>query len=171
MKFKVVSKQHNTDMCFICGMNNNTGTKAEFYNCIDPDGNPCLVTKITPREEHQSYPGRMHGGIISALLDEAVGRAVQHTNPEIWGVTIDLAVKFRKPVPLDKTVWIVSRVTNLGLRSFDATGEMFTEYGTTLASVTAKYFKLSQDQVFNGDKLNDKNWFIVPEKLPKYFEL
>jgi len=37
---------------------------------------------------HQGYPNHMHGGMISAVLDETLGRAVQIYDTGIWGVTI-----------------------------------------------------------------------------------
>ena len=63
-------------MCMICGMNNNYGVKAQFYNMEDGS----VMTPFVFREEHQSYPGRVHGGIITAMLDELGLRAywVEH---------------------------------------------------------------------------------------------
>ena len=54
--------------CFACGKDNPIGLKMEFTM----DAEEC-VAYFTPRQEHQSYDGRMHGGLISVLLDEIMG--------------------------------------------------------------------------------------------------
>jgi acyl-coenzyme A thioesterase PaaI-like protein len=38
-----------------------------FYT--DEEGRSMLRPNIQPKPEHQGYPGHLHGGIISALLD------------------------------------------------------------------------------------------------------
>ena len=68
---KVTGKQKNSRMCVICGMDNPFGLKAPFYNMEDGS----VMTKFMYREEHQSYPGRVHGGLIGAMLDELGFRA------------------------------------------------------------------------------------------------
>ena len=46
---KVVSKQRNSKMCAICGMDNKYGLHAQFYNMEDSS----VMTKFRYREEHQ----------------------------------------------------------------------------------------------------------------------
>ena len=42
---------------------------------------------------HQSYPGILHGGIISAILDETIGLAIMITEENVLGVTVELKLK------------------------------------------------------------------------------
>lgn len=63
---KVVRKQRNSRMCIICGLDNEYGVQASFY--VMEDGS--VMTRFAFRERHQSYPGRVHGGMITAMLDE-----------------------------------------------------------------------------------------------------
>ena len=72
MRHLVVSKQPNSKMCFVCGLRNSLGLRASFYELDNGD----LVATFTPETEHQGYPGRLHGGIASAVLDETIGRAI-----------------------------------------------------------------------------------------------
>jgi acyl-coenzyme A thioesterase PaaI-like protein len=84
-------------MCFVCGVNNDSGQHASFY---ETDANE-LVTFISPSEQHQGYPGRMHGGIVATILDESIARSICNVKEEqIWGVTLELKTNFRKPIPL-----------------------------------------------------------------------
>ena len=99
---KVISKQRNSRMCAICGMDNKYGLKAQFYNMEDGS----VMTKFKYREEHQSYPGRVHGGLITAMLDEMGLRALwaKEGNEDSFGVTLSLDTKYRKPVPYNAEI-------------------------------------------------------------------
>ena len=70
---KVLSKQKNSRMCVICGMDNPFGVKAQIYNMEDGS----VMTPFRFRQEHQSYPQRVHGGLIAAMLD-GLGLAIAH---------------------------------------------------------------------------------------------
>ena len=72
MPQKVTAKQHNSKMCFVCGLKNSSGLHASFYE-IEGDQ---LVALFTPCNEHQGYPDRMHGGLAATILDETIGRAM-----------------------------------------------------------------------------------------------
>jgi acyl-coenzyme A thioesterase PaaI-like protein len=61
-----MEKQPNSRMCFVCGIENPIGLKLRFYT--DDEGR--CIARFRPKPEHQGYPGQLHGGIISALLDE-----------------------------------------------------------------------------------------------------
>jgi acyl-coenzyme A thioesterase PaaI-like protein len=61
----IMDKQPNSRMCFVCGMVNPIGLHLHFYT--DDEGR-CIV-RFRPKPEHQGYPGQLHGGIISSLLD------------------------------------------------------------------------------------------------------
>ena len=61
-----MEKPPNSSMCFLCGVNNPIGLKLKFYT----DGEDRCIARFRPRPEHQGYPGYLHGGINSALLDE-----------------------------------------------------------------------------------------------------
>ena len=84
-------------MCIMCGLDNEYGVRAPFYNLEDGS----VATLLSYREAHQSYPGRVHGGLITAMLDEMGLRALwaKELSEESFGVTFSLDTKYRKPVP------------------------------------------------------------------------
>ena len=94
---KVIAKQRNSKMCAICGLDNVYGVRAPFYSMEDGS----VATIFSYREEHQSYPGRVHGGMITAMLDEMGLRALwaKEGGEFTYGVTLSLETKYRKPVP------------------------------------------------------------------------
>ena len=59
MKREILKKFNNSKLCLVCGMENELGLKARFY-AMDHDE---ILAVCMPMEEHQSYPGRLHGGI------------------------------------------------------------------------------------------------------------
>ena len=69
-------KQPNSNDCFICGVKNVSGVHVAFYERTNEAGVPEVLARFTGRSEHQGYPGRMHGGVITGILDETIGRAV-----------------------------------------------------------------------------------------------
>jgi acyl-coenzyme A thioesterase PaaI-like protein len=52
-------------MSFACGVDNPIGLHLSSYT--DDEGR--CIARFRPKPEHQGYPGHLHGGIISTLLD------------------------------------------------------------------------------------------------------
>jgi len=149
-----MQKQPNSRMCFVCGMENPIGLKAFFYE--DDDGR--VILKYTPREEHQGYPGFVHGGIITALMDEAIGRVV--TSLDIWAVTAKLDLKFRKPVPLGEEITVVGELVRL---RFEARGELRLADGTLAVEGYGLYIRLPDEEI-ERRRAEVDFWEVVPDE-------
>lgn len=147
---KVVKKQLNTHDCIICGMDNPAGLKAPFYEMEDGS----VVSKFIYQDIHQSYPGRAHGGMITCMLDELVGRAIWTIEPLTWGVTASISVRFHKPVPLNQELMAIGKVVKNNRFIFDAEGVIKDKNGTVLASAKATYFKLKLEQIMDDPTHN-----------------
>lgn len=143
MKHKVEKKQTISKHCFVCGTENQESLKTKFYELDNKE----LMAISKPTPTHQSYPDRMHGGVISAILDEAIGRAIMIEEPEAWGVTVELNIKFKKPVPLSGPVKTVARITRNTRLIFEGTGEIILEDGSIAASGYGKYVKMPIQKV------------------------
>ena len=157
MKHSVLRKQHVSKMCFVCGVENDFGLQAKFYETDAKE----LVALINPSEQHQGYPGRMHGGIAATILDETIARSICAGKEEqIWGVTLELKTRFRKPVPLGKELKIVGRVTSEGTRSFEGTAEIVLPNGEIAVSAEGKYMKVTIDRITNDTFINNE-WFLA----------
>lgn len=161
MKFKVIKKQNNSNHCIVCGLQNNLGLKASFYELE----NKMLACTVTGISEHQSYPGRMHGGLICALLDEVIGRAIMIDEPKTWGVTGELSIKYRKPVPLDEEIICVGKIVKNSSRIFIGSGFVEDKNGTLLATATATYVKIPLEKIAQTDEHNeDFGWKLFIDK-------
>jgi acyl-coenzyme A thioesterase PaaI-like protein len=165
---KIVAAQNISRMCLVCGADNPYGLHARFY-VLEPvatEGEaPAagattaeLLGVFTPAPQHQSYPGRLHGGVSSAILDETIGRAILIAHPDVWGVTAEFTVRFRAPVPLESDVRAIARITRDTSRLFEGSGEILLEDGTVAASAHGKYFKMGLDEIA-PEMTRDTEWF------------
>ena len=158
MAYQVTRKQPNSKMCLVCGLKNPLGLKTFFYELENKE----LLALFTPREEHQSYPGRMHGGIAATILDESIGRAIMtHYDEDIWGVTLEFTSRYKKPVPLDEELRVVSRITKDTKRIFEGTGEILLSDGTVAVEGRGRYMKATLEQIAEIDT-DYLEWKVVP---------
>jgi uncharacterized protein (TIGR00369 family) len=165
MNRRVLAAQNVSRMCVVCGRSNAWGLKARFFEL---EGGTLLAV-FAPMQEHQSYPGRLHGGIASTLLDETIGRAILMHNPDEWGVTVELTVRFRKPVPLDREVRALARITRNASRLFEGSGEIVLEDGSVAVEAAGKYMKVPIDRIADGAFADQ--WFADPLEAPSGVDL
>lgn len=151
-----MDKQPSSRMCFVCGLENPIGLRLFFYT--DDEGR--CIAHFRPKPEHQGYPGYLHGGIISTLLDETMGRVLTLHN--IWAVTGRLEVQFRKPVPLDQELTIIGELTRHRSRSYEARGEIRLPDGTVLAEGNGLYVRIPDERIEEARSALDF-WQVVPD--------
>lgn len=167
MSHKVLRKHPNSKMCLVCGLKNQGGLHASFYEIENGE----LVALFTARDEHQSYPGRVHGGIITALLDETIGRAIMTANhDDVWGVTVEFTTRFKKPVPIGVELRVVGRIVSEEGRSFHGTGEILLPDGGIAATGEGRYVKLPIEKIADFDAA-EQEWGVVtrpgdPDSIP-----
>ncbi len=153
-------KQPNSSMCFVCGLKNIAGLKAFFYETDEGE----VIARFVPQEVHQGYPGRLHGGIAAAILDETIGRALMITyGDNVWGVTVELNLRFRAPVPLYTELQAVARITRDTKRIFEGEGELILPDGTVAVTAKGKYFKLRLEDIAQDVDLEAVEWRVVPD--------
>jgi uncharacterized protein (TIGR00369 family) len=144
---KIVAAQNVSRMCMVCGVDNAAGLRARFFELDTGE----LAGVFIPREEHQGYPGRLHGGIASTILDETIGRAINIADADAWGVTVELTVRYRKPVPLDGEVRAIARITKDSGRLFEGSGEIVLDDGTVAVEARGRYLRLPIEKIAEGD--------------------
>ncbi len=159
MEKKILRKQYISENCFVCGTQNQLGLQAAFYELEDHQ----LVAVFDPRDEYQSYPERLHGGISAAILDETLGRAIMIDEPETWAVTAELTLRYKKPVPLDQPLRVIGRILKNSPRLFVATGEILLPGGETAVSAEGKYIKLTIDKITDVDPEAARNFMMPAE--------
>ena len=92
--------------CFGCGELNPDGLAMRFENL-----GASSVCDYSVPTKFQSWEGIVHGGVVSLMLDEAVGWAAWHAGHP--GVTAKLDVRLRQPLRVGETVRVTGKVTSV----------------------------------------------------------
>ncbi len=159
---KVLKTQRNSKNCIICGMDNPLGLQAPFYILDDNS----VASVFSFKLEHQSYPDRTHGGMIAALLDELMGRALWINEPDTFGVTTTMSVTYRRPVPYGVKVKARAYITFNSARGFSSKGEIYDMDNNLLAQGEARYLKLPFEKAFNsGSSFHQEMCYEIPVDL------
>ena len=148
-------------MCIMCGLDNEYGVRAPFYNMEDGS----VVTVFKYREQHQSYPQRVHGGLITCMLDEMGLRALwaKELSEKSFGVTMSLESKFRKPVPYDTTIIGKGIIVKDTPRFFVADVCLMDQDGVVLANGTTNYLKLSADKIADNISAHEEMCYLIDD--------
>jgi acyl-coenzyme A thioesterase PaaI-like protein len=156
MRHLVKAKQENSKMCLVCGLKNQFGLRSFFYELENDE----VLAIFKPMEEHQSYPGRLHGGIATAILDETIGRAIMIKDRDLWGVTIRFTTRYKKLIPLDGEIRVIGRIDKVANRYFEGTGEILLKDGSVAVEGQGKYIKLPLKEIADFD-FDEQEWQVV----------
>jgi len=149
------NKQANSDDCFVCGRNNPKGLYMSFFdNGVDE-----VISYYTVEEAFQSYPGVVHGGIITSMLDEVVARVSFIGDPHKFMMSVKLEVKFRKPVPVGEPLVIKGRIVKLKGRLGQAVGEVVLSDGTVAAESSMTLADMPKD-LASESRLHALGWRV-----------
>ena len=160
---KIISKQRNSKMCIICGLDNPAGVKAPFYNMEDGS----VMSRFQFSEYHQSYPGRVHGGMLTAMLDEMGLRAMwsKHGCEDDFGVTMSLSTSFRKPVPYGEFLLARGVLLRENRKFAVIHSQIFNSAGTLLAEAELKYLKLSPAEIVTDVVVHEEMPYLVSDDV------
>ena len=94
---------------------------------------------MVPREELYNLIGSVHGGIITTLMDTALGCAVQSLLPAgRVATTMDLHTRFHRPVTVATgKVFAEAKVVHAGRRTATAEAHLVDARGTVYATGTS----------------------------------
>jgi len=128
--------------CFVCGHRNPYGLHLFFR--LDQN---TIVADFQPREEHQGFPGVIHGGIVAAVLDEALGRTSLLGNHREWTMTGRLEVRYRRYVPYGPLLRVRATLDIERRRALQASGvlTLAEDESVVLAEGHGTFLPLSPD--------------------------
>ena len=127
----------NTDisegMCFGCGRNNPIGLKLKFRREGDK-----VTALFTSQEQHQGWQGVVHGGIIAAVIDEAMGYATHFAGMNC--LTARMEIKLKSPAPVGETFTVSSFIEKSSRKLVTVKADMSLPDGTLVAEGKATFF-------------------------------
>ena len=87
----------------------------------------------------QGWDGIVHGGMISTLLDEAMAKLVYELG--YHAVTASLEIKFKKPAPILKPLFVYGEIAEVNRRVIRAKARVTQEDGTVLATGSSTFLQ------------------------------
>jgi uncharacterized protein (TIGR00369 family) len=134
-----INTEKEFEKCYGCGQDNPIGLKLKF----EQDGKTARA-EFTPSKLHQGWSGIVHGGIVTALLDEAMSYATLFE--QINTVTARLEVRIKRPIQTGEPLSITGNVTKKTRRLVETKGAIFLKDGTPVAEAKATLFVLNKKQ-------------------------
>jgi acyl-coenzyme A thioesterase PaaI-like protein len=128
--------------CFGCGPANPQGLHLTF---ITDTANPESITataNIQLDRMHEGPPGHIHGGIVAALLDEAMSKLNRPLN--VLAMTRHMEVDYLRPSPLYQPLILVSRHLRREGRKLFHEAELSNAEGTVLARGKGLFIALDE---------------------------
>jgi len=124
--------------CVVCSFGN--GLHLEF----DAANDGGVTATFQCDEALEGYPGMLHGGVISSILDGAMGNCMFASGRAT--VTVEMTTRFRHPVVTGRKATVSARITQTSHSLYLLEAEIIQE-GKVKATAKGKYY----DQ----PKLND----------------
>jgi acyl-coenzyme A thioesterase PaaI-like protein len=126
----------NNDYCFACGSRNPLGLRLVFEEQTAPGGVRLLCTRVQPSPHWQGFQGVLHGGLQSTIIDDLMSNHLFRLE-QAWAATVELKLRFRRPVPLAAELLFTSRVTAHSGRVWTLIGECLNPAASTSEVLTS----------------------------------
>ena len=133
-------KLPNSRGCFVCGRENPIGFKLQF----ERDGNG-VSARLTPGRDYQGFGGVLHGGIIAALMDDAMWYAIYASADCATTMTVDLNIRYKKAAPVEAVVKVYAEVEEVRGKLFRVRGLLTGADGEVLAEGSAKFLRAPRE--------------------------
>lgn len=111
---------------------------------LEDDGSVTGVVTLQPEQE--GPPFHVHGGVLAALVDEAMGAAAWASGKRV--LSVNLNFNYRKPVPLGVPLRIVGRITGRERRKTFTSGQVLLPDGALAVEGTGIF--VDAPEVFDG---------------------
>ena len=123
--------------CIVCSPKNQQGLRLDFH----ASENGQITADFTYDQNYQGYPGMLHGGVISAILDGAMTNCLfaQDRN----AVTADFRIRYRHPVQTGKPATVRAWITRTTPPIFVVKAEIIQNQQIT-TTATAKFMEPPQ---------------------------
>ena len=138
-------KLQHVPNCFVCGKDNPHGLQTRFKL----DGEDRVKAEFFPQPWQEGGASALHGGLVCALLDEAMA-CVVHGTLGVHAPTVSLEIRMSKPIKLtEKKVIVKAELIdkNERRRLYSARATIELPDGTVLASGQGRFLKDKKAQL------------------------
>lgn len=119
--------------CFVCG-DARLGRLGVRFKVADGK----VKATFTPSEKYVGFPGIVHGGIITALLDEAMVWAVYAETGQ-FALSAEITVRFIKPLPSSQPVEVVGYIVRKQRRIWEVASEIHDDKAVVYARAWGRF--------------------------------
>jgi len=145
--------------CFVCGKENPLGLKLLFEA-----ENGQVSVSFTPSNHYMGYENVLHGGVITAVLDEAMGWAAALAEGRMC-MAAELTMRFRRPVIVGQPLTVRAQFVEKQRKILIAQAQLTDANGTVLSSASGKFLPISDEKAQDIDR----NYLIYLDDGPKLF--
>ena len=136
----VISRNGREHHCFGCGTLNDSGLQLAFRR--GPAG---VWAELRPDRRYEGYVGMVHGGMLSAMLDEAMSWAI--TAGGDFAVTARLNISFRAPARIGALLRVEGRVEAIQRRLIITAATVTdVDADTVIADAEGRFMRVSAEQ-------------------------
>jgi len=119
--------------CVVCSSTNSKGSHLEFVS----RNNGGITATFQCDEAFEGYPGVLHGGVISLILDGAMGHCMFARGQAV--VTFEMTTRFRHPVVINQEATVSARIARSSHPLCQLEAEIL-QAGQVKATAKSKYF-------------------------------
>ena len=123
--------------CVVCSSRNSKGLHLEFVSTNDGG----ITATFQFDEAFEGYPGILHGGVISSILDGAMGHCMFARGQT--AVTVEMTTRFRRPVLINQEAKVSARIKRSSHPLYILEAEIL-QAGQVKATAKSKYFDQPQ---------------------------
>ena len=123
--------------CFVCGDKNKCGLKVDFF-----DEQGVAKAEYKASSGFEGYKDILHGGIISALLDEVMIKSV--LAKDILAVTASIEVRFKQPIRTGEELFLEGRIVEDKGKVITTEGRVLKQDNTVAALGFATYIRANE---------------------------
>lgn len=128
--------------CFVCEEQNPGGLRVPFFADHDQQ---IVTAKFTLDDRFSGAPSYVHGGVVLAILDEAMAWATIAL-AGCFAVTKETTTRFKAPVMVGQSYEVRARITSDEQSELDCRAEVIDEAGEICAEASATFVALGPAQ-------------------------
>jgi uncharacterized protein (TIGR00369 family) len=129
--------------CFVCGPDNPDGMHLVFT--LD-ETRQTFICHFNLTARYTGPPGHCHGGIIAAILDDAMGKVNKLRH--VIALTKEMTVEYLKPVPLHQQLRVEGKEISVHGRQHINSAEILNENNEVLARSKGTFIAIDPEKMF-----------------------